>query len=225
VLAPFYRQVAAELRAVDPGALIFVEPAITNFAHRFTMLDLGLERVVYSTHLYGDALNDGGGHAGDFLGPDEFAPALALGELEATRIGAAFWPGEWGYLDETTPIGFRELQYAQDMLAAQDKAQLGSAYWTYWTQGFPFTPPIRAILTRPTVFAVAGTPLRLAGNEQGLNVRWLSDGGITRLRVPAGWTPALDVLAGAVTVTTSAGGWVDVRAPAGQTAEVEIRRS
>ena len=221
VLAPFYRQVASRLRSVDPGGLIFVEPALSVFAHRFTMLDLGVERVVYSSHLYGDSFNDAAGHAGDFAGPLQFRPALTAGELEGRNIGAAFWPGEWGNLDETQVVGFRQLQYAEDMLAAQDQAMIGSAYWTFWT-GFPYTEAIQQVLTRPSVFAVSGTPLSMASSQTSLRLRWVAGAGVTTVSVPASWAPGVRVVAGLVTVTVRGGGWVDLRAVAGTVAEVVV---
>jgi hypothetical protein len=224
VLVPFYKLVAARLRAVDPGALIVVEPAITGQFHRLTMTSLGIDRAVYSTHLYGASLNDAGGHAGDFAGPAQFAPDLRLGALEAKRLGAAFWPGEWGYLDETAPVGYRELQYAEDMLTAQDQLMVGSAYWTFWKQGFPYTPPIQAILRRPTPFAIGGTPLSFSTSRTSLHIRWTSNGRPTRVRVPGDWTPLVHTAAGSapVTVTVQPGGWVDMSARRGDVVEVVI---
>ncbi|HMC42075.1 MAG TPA: cellulase family glycosylhydrolase, partial [Acidimicrobiales bacterium] len=71
VLPRFYRAVAARLRQVDAGGLVFVEPALTHALHRFTMAELGIERAVYEPHLYGNSFNDASGHAGDFLGPGQ----------------------------------------------------------------------------------------------------------------------------------------------------------
>jgi hypothetical protein len=221
-LVPLYRKVAARIRAIDPGGLIVVEPPLSASITRSVMPPLHIDRAVYSTHLYADSLNDAAGRAGDVAGPAQFAPELDLGAAEAARVGAAFWPGEWGNLDETQTVGYHELQYAEDMLAAQYTAMVGSAYWTFWN-GFPFTTPVRQILTRPSVFAVAGTPVRFSGTETALSLRWVAGGGgVTTISVPASWTaPAVTVDAGVVTVARRPG-WVDLSAPPGSTVAVTI---
>lgn len=222
VLKPFYQRVAAGLRSVDPGGLIFVEPTITEFANRFTMVGLGINRAVYSPHLYGDSLNDGAFHLGDFAGPTQFKPDLTLGELEAADIGAALWPGEWGNVDPSQQVAVNPTQYAEDMLTAQDQAMVGSAYWTYCRCGGAWNPTMAGVLTRPSAFAVAGTPLSMSADEHHLHVQWTSNGGVTRLSVPAGWTPTLTTTGPVTTVPTSQSGWLDVTAPKGATVSVNV---
>jgi hypothetical protein len=202
--------------------LIFVEPALSSFAHRFTMVDLGIERAVYSPHMYGNSFNDAQNHAGDFAGPAQFKPDLALGEQEAANIGAAPWPGEWGALDPNNPVGYREVEYARDMLAAQDEAQVGSAYWTYSRTEASWGPALVAVFTRPSVFAVAGDPLAITGDEHHLHLRWKASAGTTRVSLPAGWAPKVSTV-GPVTVGPTVGtGWLDLSAPAGATVEVDV---
>src|SRR3954452_16086516 len=162
VLKPFYQRVAEGIRTVDPGGLVFVEPTITEFANRFTMVGLGIDRAVYSPHYYGDSFNDGAFHIGDFAGPAQFKPDITLGEIEAANIGAALWPGEGGNVDPTQQVAVNPTQYTKDMLTAQDDAMVGSAYWTYCRCGGAWNPTTTGILTRPSVFAVAGTPLAMS---------------------------------------------------------------
>jgi hypothetical protein len=222
VLKPFYQRVAAGLRAVDPGGLMFVEPAVSSFAHRFTMVNLGIQRAVYSPHLYGDSFNDAAFHAGDFAGPTQFMPDLRLGEQEAKDIGAAVWPGEWGNLDPSQTVAYNVVGYAEDMLEAQDQVMVGSAYWTYFTGGGSWNPTITAVLTRPSVFAVAGTPTALSADEHHLQLQWTSSGGTTRLSLPAGWTPKVTTTGRVSAIPTQDPGWLDFRAPAGASVAVDV---
>ena len=223
VLKPFYQRVAASLRAVDPGGLIFVEPTISDFANRFTMVGLGIDRAVYSPHLYGDSFNDAQNQAADLAGPTQFVPDLALGAQEAKNIGAALWPGEWGALDPHDPIGYKEVDYARDMLHAQDSFQVGSAYWTYNRTAPSWDPLIAAVFTRPSAFAVAGSLLTVTSDEHHLHLQWCSDGGTTRISVPATWTAPSVVTTGPVTSTaTTDAGFLDFTAPRGATVAVDV---
>lgn len=222
ILKPFYQRVAAGIRAVDPGGLIFVEPTISDFANRFTMVGLGITRAVYSPHLYGDSINDASFHVADVAGPTQFLPDLTLGELEANNIGAALWPGEWGNLDPSASPAVDVTGYAEDMLKAQDQRMVGSAYWTYFTGGGSWNPTIAAILTRPNVFAVAGTPTAITADEHHVHLQWTSNGGVTRISLPANWTPSV-ATGGAVTQhTTTDAGWLDFTAPRGATVSVDV---
>jgi endoglycosylceramidase len=222
ILAPFYRLVGSRLRAVDPGALIFVEPALSSFAHRFTMVNLGIERVVYAPHLYGNSFNDAAFHAGDFAGPTQFVPDLALGKQEAANIGAAYWAGEWGNLNPSEPVAFNVPQYAEDMLDAQDQLMVGSGYWTYYRGGGAWNPTVERILTRPSVFAVAGTPLSTTSDPNRLHLQWTSDGGTTRISLPANWTPTVTTTGPVTQAPTADPQWLDVTAPAGTTVAITV---
>lgn len=222
-LPAFYRTVTAAVRAVDPGALVFVEPPLLADPARTTMSVLGISRAVYSPHLYGDSFNDAAGDAGDILGPSQFLPDLTLGEGDAQRLHAAFWPGEWGDLNPSATVSYRETQYAADMLSAQDQLMVGSAYWAYWAPGgWPWTPDVQAVLTRPSPFAIAGRPIAFQTSPGGLRLSWVSDGGTTVVSVPTGWTAKVSVLAGSVRWYGPSPGWVMLRAAPGTNAVVEV---
>jgi hypothetical protein len=221
ILAPFYERTAAAVRAVDPGALIMVEPALGSAAMP-GLLHLSIDRVVYSTHLYSLSFNDAAYHAGDFGGPAQFRADLALGQLEAKNIGAAFWPGEWGYLDPGQQLSFNEPKYARDMLRAQDSALVGSAYWTYARRDPSWNPTIVSVLTRPSPFAIAGTLLSMRSSPTRLAVTWRQVGSAdSRLSVPAGWHPVVTASPD-VTATVTPGGWIDLSAPPDATVSVIV---
>jgi cellulase (glycosyl hydrolase family 5) len=224
VLAPFYERNARAIRKLDPGGLIFVEP-IGGSGADFSLARLSIARLVYSTHLYAASLNDAAYHAGDFAGPTQFLPDLLVGGREAARVHAAYWPGEWGYLDPTQTISRDETRYAGDMLTAQDIARVGSAYWTYNRHDPGWNPAIVSVLTRPSPFAIAGDMVSIRTKQNSLTVTWRQSGrASSRFSLPAGWTPRIQASPGA-TVTTAPGGWIDVTARPGSTATVVITKA
>jgi hypothetical protein len=224
VLAPFYERNARAIRKLDPGGLIFVEP-ILGSGIDFGLVHLSIARLVYSTHLYQASVNDAGYHAGDFAGPAQFLPDLLAGGREAARLHAAYWPGEWGYLDPTQTVSLDEARYARDMLTAQDIARVGSAYWTYNRHDPAWNPAIVSVLTRPSPFAVAGDLLSMRTKPNSVTVTWRQRGSASsRFSLPAGWTPRVQATPG-VTVIAEPGGWLDVSARPGSTATVVITRA
>ncbi len=90
-LAPFYRSVGRQLRQVDPGSLLFVEPSIlnglVNGVSQF-LGPIGLPRVVYEPHQYGAVSLNVDGPLGvfDLLGPAQFIPDLTTDVAVAHRM-------------------------------------------------------------------------------------------------------------------------------------------
>jgi hypothetical protein len=186
------------------------------------MVGLGIDRAVYSPHLYGDSFNDASFHVGDFAGPTQFKPDLALGEQEAANIGAALWPGEWGNIDPSQQVAVNPTGYAEDMLTAQDQAMVGSAYWTYCRCGGAWNPTMTGVLTRPSAFAVAGTPLSMTADEHHLHLQWTASGGLTRISLPAGRAPAVSTTGPVTRLPTADPTWLDFKAPKGATVAVDL---
>jgi endoglycosylceramidase len=225
VLPPFYRLVGSALRKVNRRALLFVEPALTHSAASPAssfLGPIGLARVVYAPHEYGSAFDDASGDVGDFAGPAQFAPDLAVVRAQARRMGAALWVGEWGDVNTASPASYRPSSYVPDMLAAQDAAMVGSAYWTYWRHGWPYTATVAAQLTRITPFAIAGVPDKIATGTSSASLEWTSSGGTTLVSLPAGSDPAVQVISGPVRWRRLGSGWLALEAPAGVTASVQL---
>ncbi|HUY65121.1 MAG TPA: cellulase family glycosylhydrolase [Acidimicrobiales bacterium] len=236
VLPAFYRMVGSALRRVDPGALLFVEPALVHSAATAASsfaVPIGLPRVVYAAHEYGTSLNDSAGDVADVAGPSQFAPDLALTRLQAQRMGAAWWLGEWGAVNPYSTLSYDSGAYNGDMLNAQDADMLGSAYWTYVHGGYW----AQSDVTRMAPFAVAGTPESFSTGTHAMTLRWAATGGTTAISLPAGTRPVLQVSTGALvssvvvdtdgTVVPSGGavgphgGWMEIVASPG-TVQVEL---
>lgn len=225
VLPSFYRAVGTALRSVDPRALLFVEPALTHSAASPAssfLGPIGLGGVVYAPHEYGTTLDDASGDTADIAGPVQFAPDLDIVKLQASRMQAALWVGEWGDVNTTSPTAYRSGAYVPDMIAAQDAAMVGSAYWTYWRTGWPYTQSVASQLARITPFAVSGMPLSLASGVASARLEWRSAGGTTLVSLPAGSRPTVEVVSGHVRWKQIGSGWLALRAPAGTEASVRV---
>lgn len=235
VLPRFYRQVGSALRAVDPGALLFVEPALVHSAVTAAStlpVPVGLPRVVYAPHEYGTSLNDAAGDVADVAGPDQFAPDLAVTVAQAQEMGAALWIGEWGAVNPASSLSYDSAAYVPDMVAAMDRAMVGSAYWSYTSTAAQGWWPA-ADLTRMTPYAVAGVPLSLSTGGHTMTLEWRATAGTTLVSLPAGVDPTVRVLKGTVTATSVLptedaltgsvdGGWLEVSAPAGTTVSIVV---
>jgi hypothetical protein len=224
-LAPFYRYVGSQLRSVDPGSLLFVEPSILNGLVNGTsqfLLPIGLPRLVYEPHQYGAvSLNvDGALGAFDLLGPAQFAPDLTLDFAVAQRIGAAIWLGEWGAIDPAVSV--RPTDYVRDDLTEQDAFMLGSAYWSYDSSLRGPNTAIGAELTRITPDAIAGTPESISTGTETMSLSWRSDGGQKLISYPAACAPQASVRRGTATLGTIPGDYVSATAPAGTEVTVQV---
>jgi hypothetical protein len=217
-LAPLYRAVGTQLRSVDPGGLLFVEPSILNGLVNGTsqfLGPIGLARVVYEPHQYGAVSLNVDGPLGvfDLAGPEQFIPDLTLDFAVAKRIGAAIWLGEWGAIDPAT--SFQPTNYVKDDLTEQDAFMLGSAYWSYDSSLRGPDAAIGAQLTRITPDAIAGTPLSLSTGTTVMELSWRSDGGQTLISLPASCVPVASVTSGSASTRQLAGGYLSATSPAG----------
>ena len=65
----------------------------------------------------------------------------------------------------------------------------------------------------------------MSSSEHRLELRWISDGGTTRISVPAGWTAPTVTKTGPVSaVPTGDPSWLDFTAPAGTTVAVTVAK-
>lgn len=225
VLPAFYRLVGSALRRVDPGSLLFVEPAWLHSAvteASFFLGPIGLTRLVYAPHEYGTSLNDASGNVAELAGPKQFAPDLAATRLQAQRLGAAWWIGEWGDVNTSTDVSVNVNQYVPDMIAAQNAAMVGSAYWTYTTGSWPYTSEIHEQLTYVSPFAIAGVPRSFSSTSDTLELSWTAARGTTIVSLPGGVIATVRALEGSVSWHQTPGGWLDLEARPGTTPSVEI---
>jgi hypothetical protein len=215
-LAPFYRAVGTALRAVNPGALLFVEPSIlnglVNGSSEF-LAPIGLPNVVYEPHQYGAvSFNaDTSVSVADLAGPSQFAPDLSLDVAVAQRIGAALWLGEWGAI--TPSASFQPDAYAADDLSEQDLFMMGSGYWSY--DSAEAQPGLASLFDRAGPAAIAGQPESFSTGPGLLGLAWISDGGSTLISLPGACTPSVAVVAGEPVSTAASAGWLSVVVPAG----------
>jgi endoglycosylceramidase len=224
-LAPFYRAVGRQLRSVDPGSLLFVEPSVLNGLVNGTsqfLLPVGLDRVVYEPHQYGAVSFNADGPVGvaDLAGPEQFYPDLALDFAIARRIDAAIWLGEWGAINPA--VSLQPTSYVKDDLTEQDAFMLGSAYWSYDSSLRGPDVAIGAQLRRVTPDAIAGTPESLSTGVSVMTLTWRSDGGQTLISYPAACSPVAKVLAGTAATAVMAGDYVAATAPRGDNVTLQV---
>lgn len=225
VLPRFYRILGRAIRKVQPRSLLFVEPAWLHSAATpasFFLGPVGLHRIVYAPHEYGSSLNDASGNVADAGGPGQFEPDLALSEEQAKLLHAPLWIGEWGDVDTSSPIGISARSYVPDMVTAQDRFMVGSAYWTWTSGSWPYTPGVQAALSRITPLAVAGMPRRFHTGERSLSLTWIASSGTTIVSLPSGIVPHVQVLVGNVHARLIGVGWLALSAKPGQLASVDI---
>jgi endoglycosylceramidase len=224
-LAPFYRTVGSQLRRVDPGSLLFVEPSLlnglVNGVSQF-LGPIGLPRVVFEPHQYGVvSLNvDTTLSVLDLAGPLQFVPDLSIDFAVAQRMGAAIWLGEWGAIN---PAGsLLPTKYVADDLTEQDSFMLGSAYWSYDSSLRGPDTAIGDQITRITPDAIAGTPHSLSTGTGEMTLSWTSSGGATLVSYPAGCSPHTRVTHGVATWQIEPGDYVSVAAPQGTDVTIEV---
>jgi endoglycosylceramidase len=224
-LAPFYRSVGRQLRQVDPGSLLFVEPSmlngLVNGVSQF-LGPIGLDRLVYEPHQYGAVSLNVDGPLGvfDLLGPAQFIPDLTLDIAVARRLGAAVWLGEWGAINPAVSV--RPAAYVTDDLTEQDAFMLGSAYWSYDSSLRGPNQAIGAELARITPDAIAGTPESLSTGTGLMTLSWRSDGGQTLISYPAQCSPQTIVPKGTASVEQLAGDYLGVTAAAGAVVTIAV---
>jgi len=129
-LRPFYEQVGAAIRKVDPGRLIYVEsPGIRNLFDKVSppSAPLSLPGVVYAPHVYTKVFTTGCDLAcrNDFT-LDTLRPSNESARLEAQGYRAPLFVGEYGYDPHA-----RFTDYVGMQLALQDEFQASSAFWVW----------------------------------------------------------------------------------------------
>jgi len=228
-LEPFYRHVAAALRAVNPDPLIYVEPSILNGVANGSsqfLGPIGIPRVVYEPHQYGVASFNVDGIVGsvgaaDLGGPRQFAYDLRTDRQVALRMGAALWLGEWGALSASN-LNYQPASYVNDDFAEQDALMIPSAYWSYDVlHGTNAGLGLAGEFRRIEPWAIAGSPLSMATSTASLSLRWRSDGGATVVSLPAGCVPSVSLRVGSARYS-SAPGWLTLRAAKGAAVGVVV---
>lgn len=227
-LAPFYRMVGSQLRSVDPGSLLFVEPSILNGLVNGTsqfLLPIGLPRLVYEPHQYGAVSFNADATVGvaDLAGPDQFIPDLILDFMVARRIGAAIWLGEWGAINPA--VSARPTEYVKDDLTEQDAFMMGSAYWSYDSSLSGPNVAIGDQLRRIAPFAIAGTPLTLSTGTSVMHLTWTASAGDTLISFPSSCSPATTVTQGTAVATRIPNDFLSVSAANGALISLVVRCS
>jgi endoglycosylceramidase len=125
---PLYARTIADIGAVDPNHLFFVEGDLLG-DFPTTIVPLQARGVVYSPHIYTGSLVPPAfdGHRGPLVAH----VAEQLGE--AGQVPAPMWTGELG-IDHSAPHAFG---YADAMLDAYDDNQTGWGWWQ-WREGTPW---------------------------------------------------------------------------------------
>jgi cellulase (glycosyl hydrolase family 5) len=224
-LAPFYRSVGSQLRTVDPGALLFIEPSVLNGLVNGTsqfLLPIGLARLVYEPHQYGAVSLNADATVGvaDVGGPEQFAPDLTLNLAIARRIGSAIWLGEWGAINPAVSVA--PTSYVRDDMAEQDRFMLGSAYWSYDSSLRGPNVALGAQLTRIVPLAIAGTPESISTGTSAMSLAWRSDGGQTLISFPATCVPEVAATPRTASTALLRGDYVAVTAPTGVVSTVQV---
>jgi endoglycosylceramidase len=224
-LAPFYRAVGTQLRQVDPGSLLFVEPSVlnglVNGSSQF-LGPIGLSRLVYEPHQYGVVSLNADTSIGvvDLAGPLQFLPDLTLDFAIARRIGSAIWLGEWGAINPA--VSLRATNYVIDDLSEQDQFMLGSSYWSYDSSLSGSNVAIGDQLRRITPFAIAGTPVAISTGTALMTLSWRSSGGQTLVSYPSACSPVATVTKGRAEVVVLPGDYLGVTAPNGQSTGLRV---
>ncbi|MBI4706066.1 MAG: cellulase family glycosylhydrolase [Deltaproteobacteria bacterium] len=168
ILQPFYERIVAEVRAVAPGWIAFVEPSSSrNIGLPTGLTPLSFANAVYAPHSYDAQAEQGEGF--DPARRGELVHEIALLGEEARSLGAALWVGEYGGSGDDPEI-------AAYMVAEYDgaaAANAGSAYWAYdrddgyglLTPDGSEKPALLGALVRPYPELVAGSPIRFAYDE------------------------------------------------------------
>ncbi len=164
-LEPLYRDVAAAIRAVDPQALVFLEPAgAFGIGFPTFLAPLGAPGAVFSPHCY-DPIQ---ATFGVYLGTKD-ARARRYQEIldVAAGLGAPPFIGEYGVY-EAVP---NKSEALTDEVAIHDRLMLSGTIWNYEPTGYDWNGeggsiveaggaerPFMDVLVRPFPWAVAGEP-------------------------------------------------------------------
>jgi endoglycosylceramidase len=202
-LGPLYEDAARAIRAVDPGAILFVSPAyLTSAGDATALLRPSFDGFAYAPHYYDPTLILFHG----WQGSDESA---AFDEMSgtATDWGVPLFVGEWGAPPSTDEVR----GYVGAISHQLDRTLASSAQWAYtpgWTpaakdgwngEDFSIVDDSGAtranFVVRPYARRIAGTPTTLAVSDEPeparnrLELAWRHDpaAGATEIFAPAAW--------------------------------------
>lgn len=240
-LEPFYRDVAAAIRAVDPAALVFLEPTGAAGVGFGSFLEpLGAPGAVLAAHCY-DPIQ---ATLGVYLGTKD-ARERRYGEIVdfAASIGMAPFIGEWGVY-ESVPDKSEALA---DEISIHDRWMLSGTIWNYEPTGYDWNGeggsiveaggaerPFMDVLVRPYPWRIAGEPVRYGYDpasgvfelvfRERAGARGETVVFVPERRYPSG--PVVSVSDGSAALEQVAGGWlVRWRASAAGAAEHTLRLS
>ncbi len=164
-LGPFYRDVAAAIRAVDPAALVFLEPpGAAGVGFPSFLEPLGAAGAVLAAHCY-DPIQ---ATLGVYLGTRE-ARERRYGEIVdfAASLGMAPFIGEWGVY-ESVP---NKREALADEVVIHDRLMVSGTIWNYEPTGYDWNGEggsiveaggversFMDVLVRPYPWRVAGEP-------------------------------------------------------------------
>lgn len=176
-LRPFYEQVGAAIRKVDPTRVIYIEPpGIRNLFDKVSppSSPLSLPGVVYAPHVYTKVFTTGCDLAcrNDFT-IDTLRPSNESARAEADGWAAPLLVGEYGYDPKA-----RFTDYVGMQLALQDEFQASSTFWVWkessegawgffdrtatgWTERAALRKPFARVLPR----AFGAFPKRFSWDE------------------------------------------------------------
>lgn len=222
VLYPFYDRLAAEIRAEDPDAIVFEEPANSKNVHLPTAPSVApRSNAVYAPHVYGlwDASDA-------FSRRDELIEVnMAYSGLEARAMGTPLWYGEFG-MRRGVPGGEESLARIYDVA---DRQLAGTSYWEWSRDAYgPMLAdgtlePTRALtLSRAYPMRTGGELLATRFEDHGaFSMRWRQTEGAGATEValpPRRYADGFDVMAGDGVTTSfdAARDVLTVQAPAGE---------
>lgn len=194
LLGPMYRRVVAEVRAVRPGWIAFLEPSASRNLGVATGLEpFGFGDVVYAPHSYDTEAELGGGFDPARRAAIDRHVRQIAGEARA--LGAALWVGEYGGTSASKGLA----EYMDAEYAAFGRAAASSMYWEYGrddggygmlaVDGSP-KPALMEALVRPWPERVAGDPIEWSwdGAARRFTFRWRVDSSVrapTEIVAPA----------------------------------------
>jgi endoglycosylceramidase len=160
-LWPFYQRVAASVRAVAPGALMFLEPSAARNLGFATALPAFGAGDVYAPHYYPQS-TETGAYDGD---PSWIQADIAGLADDAVRLGAPLVVGETGIIHDHDRAG----DFMRDLMDALDSHFASVAIWDYGRGGgwslldTDGTEHVTAqAFVRPYLHRIAGEPLSMS---------------------------------------------------------------
>ena len=176
-LWPFYQRVAGSVRAVAPGALMFLEPSAARNLGFATALPAFGPGDVYAPHYYPQT-TETGGYDGD---PTWVRADIAGLADDAARLGAPFVLGETGIIHDHDRAG----DFMRDLMDALDSHFASVTLWDYGRGGgwslldADGNEHVTAqAFVRPYAHRIAGVPLamRYDAATGGFQASWVETG-------------------------------------------------